>query len=244
MRGFLFIHSLIVSLHQSLEESVLKKAIAVLLVLLLVIGGGAWYFVAFQMDSMIQKQIETSASISLGTQVSVGTVKTDIKNGSLTISGVTIANPPGFRNKNAFSLNGIEAAVDYANFDIKHMVIENPEIVIEEIGGETNFTRILAALEKQEADYAPDDGKAEPIITVRHFRMNESRAVYESESLDRYSDLKVDAVELNNIKGTPSEVANIIATAIIQEITKEAAIELLKAKASNEIDSIFEKDKD
>jgi hypothetical protein len=244
MRGFLFIHSLIVSLHQSLKESVMKKAIAVLLVLLLVIGGGAWYFVAFQMDSMIQKQIETSASISLGTQVSVGTVKTDIKNGSLTISGVTIANPPGFRNKNAFSLNGIEAAVDYANFDIKHMVIENPEIVIEEIGGETNFTRILAALEKQEADHALDDGKAEPIITVRHFRMNESRAVYESESLDRYSDLKVDAVELNNIKGTPFEVANIIATAIIQEITKEAAIELLKAKASNEIDSIFEKDKD
>ena len=62
-----------------------------------------------------------------------------------------IANPPGFRNKNAFSLNGIEAAVDYAN---------------------------------------------------------------------------------------------IIATAIIQEITKEAAMELLKAKASNRIDSIFKKDKD
>jgi hypothetical protein len=36
----------------------------------------------------------------------------------------------------------------------------------------------------------------------------------------------------------------VIATAIIQEITKEAAIELLKAKASNKIDSIFNKDKD
>jgi hypothetical protein len=227
----------------------MKKAIAVLLVLLLVVAGGAWYFVAFRMDSMIQKQIETSASISLGTHVSVGTVKTNIKDGSLTISGVTIANPPGFRNKNAFSLNGIEAAVDYANFDIKRMVIEKPEIVIEEIGGETNFTRILAALENQKADPAPDTdpadgGKEEPIITVRHFRMNESRAAYESESLDRYSDLKVDAVELNNIKGTPSEVANVIATAIIQEITKEAAIELLKAKASNKIDSVIKKEKE
>ena len=34
----------------------MKKAIAVLLVLLLVVAGGAWYFVAFRMDSMIQKQ--------------------------------------------------------------------------------------------------------------------------------------------------------------------------------------------
>jgi hypothetical protein len=53
--------------------------------------------------------------------------------------------------------------------------------------------------------------------------MNESRAAFESESLDRYSDLEVDAIELNNIKGTPSEVANVIATEIIQEVTREAA---------------------
>ena len=89
----------------------------------------------------------------------------------MTISNVTIANPPGFRNENAFSLN-------------------------------------------------------------------ESRAWFESESLDRYSDLKLDAIELNNIKGTPSEVANVIATEIIQEITREAAIELLKAQARKKYEEV------
>jgi hypothetical protein len=225
----------------------MKKAISILIILLLVVGGGVWYFVTYRMDSMIEKQIETAASTSLGTLVSVGGVNTDIKGGSLTISNVTIANPPGFRNKTAFSLNGIEAAVDYANFDIKHVVIEKPDIVIEEIGGETNFTRMMAAMEKQESAPDPDpadDGVEEPIIVIRHFRMNESRASFESESMDHYSNLEIDAVELSNVKGTPSEVANVIANKILQEIASEAAVELLKAKAAEKIDSIFKKDKD
>jgi hypothetical protein len=233
------------------KETEMKKALSILLVLLFVVGGGVWYFVTFRMDSMIESQIETLASNSLGTQVSVGEVKTDIKGGTLTISNVTIANPPGFNNENAFNLNGIEAAVDYSNYDIKRVVIDEPEIVIEELGGETNFSRMKAGIEKQgsdpDSDSDPDpaaDGKEEPIIVIRHFRMNESRGSFESESLDTYSNLKIDAIELSNIKGTPSEVTNLIATKIINEIAKEAAVELLKAKASEKINSIFGKDKD
>jgi hypothetical protein len=227
----------------------MKKAITFLLVLVLVVGVGVWYFVSFRMDSMIASEIETAASASLGTQVTVGGVKTDIKGGTLTISNITIANPPGFKNRNAFSLNGIEAVVDYSNYDIKRVVIEKPEIVIEELGGETNFSRMMAAIEKQGSESDPDpdqaaDGKEEPIIVIHHFRMNESRGSFESESLDKYSNLEIDAIELSNIKGTPSEVTEIIATKIINEITKEAAVELLKAKASEKIDSIFGKDKD
>ena len=229
----------------------MKKAITILLVLLLVVGGGIWYFVTFRMDSMIASNIETGASASLGTQVTVGTVKTDIKGGSLTISNITIANPPGFKNKNAFSLNDIEAAIDYSNYDIKRVVIDKPDIVIEEMGGETNFSRMLAGIEKQgsepEAEPGSDpaaDGKEEPIIVIHHFRMNESRASFESESLDKYSNLEIDAIELSNIKGTPTEVSKVITRKIINEITKEAAVELLKAKASEKIGSIFGKDKD
>ena len=229
----------------------MKKAITILLVLLLVVGGGVWYFVSFRMDSMIASNIETRASASLGTQVTVGTVITDVKGGKLTISNITIANPPGFKNKNAFSLNGIEAAVDYSSYEFKHVVIDKPDIVIEEMGGETNFSRMLAGIEKQGSEPEPEsgadlaaDGKEEPIIVIHHFRMNESRASFESESLDKYSNLKVDAIELSNIKGTPTEVSKVITRKIINEITKEAAVELLKAKASEKIDSIFGKDKD
>lgn len=233
----------------------MKKALILLVGLVVVVGGAAWYFVVFKMDATIEKTIEKHASASLGTLVSVGDVKSDIKAGSLSISNITIANPPGYKNKNAFSLNDIEAAVDYANFDIKRIVINNPEIVIEEMGGKTNFDQILAAVNQAgssseaDADAEPEPGQAaeaeeEQIYVIRNFRMNESRASFESESLDRYSNLKVDAIEIRDIKGTRSEVSKIIASEVISEITKEAATEMLKAKASEKIGEIFGKDKD
>ena len=96
----------------------MKKALIILIGLVVVVGGAAWYFVAFKMDATIERTIEKHASASLGTQVSVGSVKSDIKGGSLSISNITIANPPGYKNKNAFSLNDIEAAVDYVETDL------------------------------------------------------------------------------------------------------------------------------
>jgi len=199
------------------------------------------------MDSMIENRIEARASASLGSQVSVGGVKTDIKGGALTVSNITIANPPGFRNQNAFTLNGIEAVVDYNTFEIKRLVIDKPEIVIEEKDGETNFSRMQAGMKKQESEPEPAvdaEDTEEPTIVVHFFRMNESRAAFESESMDHYSDLKIDAVELTNLRGTPTEVGRVIANAVIKEITREAAMELIKAKASEKIDGIFRKKKD
>jgi len=229
----------------------MKKIIVTLLVLLLIIGAGGWYYTSFHMDNMIRNQIESASSSSLGTRVSVGSVETSIKDGSLKISSVTVANPPGYKNKNAISLNGIEAAVDYANLDIKRMVIDSPDIFIEELDGRTNFTDLMAALEKAESSSEPasdadpgadtggkeDPAKEERIIVVRHFRMSESRAAFESESLDRYSDIKIGAVELTDLRGTPTEVSNAIGNAILSEVTKAAAIELLKAQASKHLDN-------
>ena len=218
----------------------MKKFFMAVIVLLLIVGAGVWYFVSFRLDGVIEQRIEQAGSVSFGTPVSVGKVTTDIRNGSLEISSITVANPPGFRNPNAFSLNNIVASVDYANFDVKRVVIDNPEIVIEEMGGETNFSKMLARLESEPAEPADPAGN-EPVIVVRHFRMNESRAAFESESLDRYSDLSVDSVELNDIRGTPTEVAKAIATAVLSEIAAEAATEMLKAQARKKFDDVEEK---
>jgi hypothetical protein len=223
----------------------MRKTLSIVLVVVLVIAGAAWYFVAYRLDGVIKAQIETSASASLGTEVSVGSLKTSLKEGSLTISKITVANPPGYNNKNAFTLNGIDAAVDFENFDIKRVVIDAPEIVIEEKGGETNFSELLAGMEQSPDEPAASaDGTQEAVITIRHFRMNESRAAFESESLNRYTDLEIDEVELNNLKGTPGQVASAIASEVMNEVVSEAAKEMLKAKAAEKMDSILGRDKD
>ncbi|MBT8046919.1 MAG: hypothetical protein HKN57_14955 [Xanthomonadales bacterium] len=214
----------------------MKKVIVTLLVLLLLAGGVTWYFVTYRMDAMIQQQIETAGARSLGAQVSVGAVETNLKDGSMTISSVTVANPPGFKNPNAFSLNGIEAAVDYGSREIRRVVIDNPEIIIEELGGKTNFSMMMDQLERTGSTPAPaEPGSEEPVIVIHHFRMNESRAAFESEALDTYANIKIDAVELNDLRGTPTELGKVIANKILKEISQEAATEMLKAQARKQL---------
>lgn len=222
----------------------MKKVVITILVLLLLAGIAAWYFVSFRLDGVIRQQIEQVGSRTLGTSVSVGAVTTDLKNGSLTISGITVANPPGYNNDNALSLHGIEAALDYKTLDIRRIIIEKPEIVIEEKNGESNFTELLAGMESSPEPQPTEEGAEPPVLVIHHFRMNESRAGFESESLDHYSDLKVKAIEVKNVKGTPAEVTQVIANEVIKEVASAAAIEILKAKASEKIDDIFGLGKD
>ncbi|MEJ2383786.1 MAG: hypothetical protein P8Y54_05240 [Xanthomonadales bacterium] len=219
----------------------MKKIIGILLLLLLVAAGGAWYFLTFRLDGVIRQQIEQVAERSLGTEVRVGAVRTDLKNGSLTISDIEIANPAGFRNPNALTLRGIEAAVDYGTLEVRRVVIENPEMVIEEIDGDTNIDRLLRAAE-QDVTSPQDDSAAPPVIVIHHFRMNSSRAALESTTLDLYTDLRVDTVELREIRGTPQEVGQQIAREILDEAAKAAAIELMKAKAAQKLDQLFNRD--
>ena len=220
----------------------MNKVTASLLVIILLVGGVTWYYVNFRLDGAIASGIEEAGSAALGTSVRVGDVKTSIRDGSLSISSITVANPPGYNNKFAISLNSIEAAVDYDSFEIKRVIIDKPEVVIEEKGGQTNFSDLLANIGSGKSEPAAEaksekgtDSDAKTIV-IRHFRMNQTRASFESESLDRYSDLKVDGIEMNNVSGTPTEVANLIATGIIQEVAAEAAIEMLKAKLRKKFD--------
>lgn len=222
----------------------MKKVVITVLALLLLAGIAVWYFTSFRLDGMIKQQLEQVGSRTLGTSVSVGSLTTDLKNGSLTISGITIANPPGYKNDNALTLHGIEAALDYETLDIRRIIIEKPEIVIEEKNGESNFTELLAGMESNPEPEPVEEGTEPQVLVIHHFRMNESRAGFESESLDHYSDLKVKAIEVKNVKGTPAEVTQVIANEVIKEVASAAAIEILKAKASEKIDDIFGLGKD
>jgi len=219
----------------------MKKLFGIILLLLLIAGGGVWYFTAFHLDNMVRDQIQQVASRTLGTRVSVGSVATDLRAGSLTIGDITVANPSGFRNPNAFTLRGIEAAIDYGTLEIRRLVIEQPEIVIEEADGETNVQRLLSAVER-EPDPEPAGEGQPPILVIHHFRMNASRAAFESASLDHYSDVRIDAVELRELRGTPQQVGRRIAREVLDEVVTAAALEMLKATAAEKLQELFNRD--
>jgi hypothetical protein len=237
----------------------MKKIITTLLVLLFLAGGATWYFVTYRLDGTIERALENAGLTALGSSVQVGSVKTSIKDGSLTISGLTVANPPGYDSEHAISFNQIVAAVDYESFDIDRVIIENPEVIIEEKGGKSNFSDMLARLEGGDSKEEAPQGGDQPVITIRHFKMNQTSAAFKSKSLEADSELNVKAIELNNVTGTPAEVANVIAKEIVGKLSAAAAAEILKAQArkklglendgekeslGDKIKGIFDQDKD
>ena len=60
--------------------------------------------------------------------------------------------------------------------------------------------------------------------------------------MELYSDLRVDTIELREIRGTPQEVSQAIAREVLEETAKSAAIELMKAKAAQKLDQLFNRD--
>jgi len=210
-------------------------------VIVLVAVGAAWYFIAFRLDTVLESRIERSASIALGTAVEVGGVHTSLRDGTLKVDKISVANPPGFENPYAVRLNQVEAAVDYQGLEVKRIVIENPEFIMEELNGQTNFGQMLKSLEAGEETEPGASDSEEPVIVIRHFRINETRAAFESASLDVYTDVKVDAIELNNLRGTPSELAEQIGREVLGELSSEAATELLKAQAQKKLQKMTDK---
>jgi len=210
-------------------------------VIILLAVGAAWYFITFRIDGVIESRMEKAATMALGSKVEVGGVHTNLRDGTVLVERISVANPPGFQNPYAVQLNAVEAAVDYEAMEVKRVVIENPEFVIEEAGGLTNFGQMLKALESGSEASSSESSGNEPVITIRHFRINETRAAFESRSLDKYSDVKVDAIEMNNLKGTPSELADQIGREVLDELSSEAATAVLKAQAGKQIDKLGEK---
>jgi len=228
----------------------MRKVFFTLGAIVVLAAGAALYFITFRFDSVLESRIERAATTAMGSHVEVHGVKTSLRKGTLTVEEISVANPPGFENPYAARFNGLEAAVDYQQREIKRLVIDHPEFIIEEANGETNFGQILRALEagdgsgtsaagegvEEGSQTGAEDGAGggEPVIVVRHFRINGALAAFESRSLERYSDVEVDAIELHDLRGTPSELAEEIARVVVAEISSEAATEMLKAKATKE----------
>lgn len=227
----------------------MRKVFFTLGAIMLVAVAAAIYFVMFRLDGVVETRIEKAASVAFGSRVEVGGVTTNLRDGTLTVEQISVANPPGFENPYAVRLNAVQAAVDYDGLEVKQVVIANPEFYVEEHDGKTNFDEILQALNAATAD-AADSGsgaaaaKAEPVIVIRHLRMDETRAAFASHTFDRYTDMHIDAIEINNLRGTPSQLAGEIARKVVNELNSAASSEMLKVQAQKKVDDIQQKVKD
>jgi hypothetical protein len=126
---------------------------------------GAAVFLMSSLDTIVKKVIEDVGSQVTGVKVSVGAVKISLSEGKGSISGLSVANPPGFSSDPAIRLGEIALALDTSSLNknpivVKDITVTSPFVAYEMASGGSN----IDAIQKNVKAFAAKQGgaKAEP----------------------------------------------------------------------------------
>ena len=89
---------------------------------------GAFVLLVQNLDDLVRHAIESAASNATGTAVHVDRVAISLRDGHGTISGLSVANPPGFSAQPLFTLDSIDIRLDPLTLTGAVVVIEEVRI--------------------------------------------------------------------------------------------------------------------
>ncbi|HJO23945.1 MAG: hypothetical protein QF890_08345 [Myxococcota bacterium] len=131
----------------------MRKVLLGLLAAVAVGLGAVWFYV----DEIVAHAIERGGSAALGVEIRVGFVRISPLNGELLLSGVGIANPPGFDSSDFLRILGGRIDADLRTL-LEDEVVEVPYLGIEHVAvsldrdqKQTNYQVILENLKHFEA---------------------------------------------------------------------------------------------
>ena len=133
------------------------KKILIVIAALLIVGAIALYLLVGNLDKILKGAIEGAGSELLGVTVTVASVELDLKSGMGQISGITIANPAGYKAANAFRMDTIRLGLDLSSLRkqpivIRELNIQSPTVDLEvnEQGG-SNMQTLLDNIKQNSA---------------------------------------------------------------------------------------------
>lgn len=213
-----------------------KIIIGVLLAGVLLIGGGI-YLVFSNLDGIIEQAIETAGSDAVGTRVSVDSVKVELTAGRATIYGFAVANPAGFSNADMISFDELSVALDMANITsenigILSIVARNPRVVYETVNNRSNLDVVNEKLGGSNTSAQPaDSGSSSINLSVGRVQIDGIGATVISDMLPQTMEVNLGNIDLQNLKGTPEQIASQITRPLINQLANNAARALMSASA-------------
>ncbi len=189
--------------------------------------------VVLSLDSAIRKGIETVGSHSLGVDVRLARAHLSIMKGRLTISGLEISNPEGFKTDTLFKVQQAGIAVRPRSLfkdeiAIKGIVLKAPSITIEQSASGTNMSKVLENIEgpgKKEPE--PAEGKAEKTYRIGVIRVKDASVTFSSFMTAAPVTVPLPDIEMKDISGddgTGLALAQVIQQ-VFQEMMKTALTE-------------------
>jgi len=130
-----------------------KIAAGILLLLILIIGAG--YYYAANLADNIKTSLETYGSDATKTAVRAGGVRLSLIAGDLSISTLTVANPPGFAQAHALAMDRVDIALEILSLPGKGTVIaDHVDIVRPRVAYELRLMGLRSNLQIIQANIA------------------------------------------------------------------------------------------
>ena len=176
----------------------MKKVFIGLAVIAIVLGALLWWLGA-NLDGIVKKVIEDVGTDVTQTSVDVSGVGIKLLDGKAAISGLSVANPPGFSNPNIFTLDKVSVEIDIKSVNsnpiiINEILVRQPQVFYEMNKDQTSN---LDVLKKNVASYSASSSSSS----------SPSDADKEAETSEKGEELKLIIKKLNFEGGHLSAVS-------------------------------------
>lgn len=216
----------------------MKKILVALGILIAVISGGVFWFVQ-SLDGIVKTQIEAVGTELLGVAVSVETVSISLREGTGTISGLSVANPPGYITDSALQLGTLHLQIDTSSLSGSPLVLK--KLTVDSLAGnlelrddDANLIEITRSIQSntasaEEATKPTDSGQPVMLSIGELLIANTTITVTAGDEVSSKALPTIALQDVGGAEGTsPASVAGIVVNALIAEILKHAAAERLE----------------
>ena len=123
------------------------KKVLIVIAALIVIVAGALIYLGSNIDGIVKTGVEKYGPQYTGAAVRLGSVKSSLLGGEVTVNDFFLGNPQGFKTDHAFKVGKVHVAVDEGSLlsdviHVKEIVIDSPDIMYELKGGSSNLQAI------------------------------------------------------------------------------------------------------
>jgi uncharacterized protein involved in outer membrane biogenesis len=225
------------------------KILAVLALLFVVVIGGAIYYVASNLDGIVKAAIEQGGSEATKTAVTVNSVTLDLTGGKGAISGLTVASPKGFTEKNIFTLGQVAVALNIEStrgdvITIDRVTIDEPVVVYElNDQGVSNVDTLKKNLPKDHKNHPqePSEQRGDVKIILRSFVLDKGTMIVippKGSGEDKQTTIlpRIEITDIGAKEGgvAPDQVAAIVMNKIMEK-AQDAAMKMAMEKAKEEV---------
>lgn len=215
------------------------------------------YFFLSNLDSIVKGIIEDVGTEVTGTAVSLSGVTIDLKTGEGKLSGLTIANPKGYKSDYALKLDTIAVGISPKSLTgpvivITQVKIDGAKIIAEQRGQKTNLSDLLENMEKSGNQGAEKPEPQSNESSTDEVRLMMEKFVFintEATVISEYTEqktIKVPDIRRKNIGNkntglTPEELAQKLLSSVVSQVQTAAGQYLGKVAADAVEEKLTEK---